>query len=58
MSRVARWLAAVVLAAAVGCSDNKAETPKEYAPPPTGGAKGLKAGEHAPPPPPPVKTRT
>ena len=47
MKSVAGWLAAAAIAfALVGCSDKKAETPAQYAPPP-GGTKagGLKGGE-------------
>jgi len=47
MKSVARWLAVVaVVSVLVGCTDKKAETPAQYAPPP-GGTKGagLKGGE-------------
>jgi len=49
---VTRWLALLIwVAAAWSCSDNSAEPPREFAPPPTLGSKGgLKGGEPAAPP--------
>jgi len=48
MKSVTRWLGvAVVACGLVGCSDKKAESPKEYAPPPSGLKGGLKGGEPA-----------
>jgi len=47
MKSVARWLAvATVASVLVACTDKKAETPAQYAPPP-GGTKagGLRGGE-------------
>jgi hypothetical protein len=56
MKPVTRWLGlAVVACALVGCSDKKAEAPKEYAPPPSGLKGGLKGGEPASPPAQPPK---
>jgi hypothetical protein len=51
MNRVARLILFVLVAAAWGCSDKSAQTPKEYAPPPSvGSSGGLKGGEPAAPP--------
>jgi hypothetical protein len=41
-------LGAVVGAALLGCSDKKAEAPKEYAPPPAAGPGGALKGGEAP----------
>jgi hypothetical protein len=51
MKRVARLILFALVGAASGCNDKSAQTPKEYAPPPSvGSSGGFKGGEPAAPP--------